>query len=161
MRKKHAPVQYAAKPKVVAVKSSATPSKQPALGVAKDLVSWMQRGGVPPSVILLHGMHLARSPENDGLSVDTYRPHLKMQGTDNKVISSIMDALARPQADKTQVISSWLQSIWAKKSAGKSGISSFKKEQKKSTLPKKPVSPPRKPKGSSLSKPTIVIKKKQ
>lgn len=161
MRKKHAPVQYAAKPKIVAVKSSTTTSMQPALGVAKMLVSWMERGGMPPSVILLHGMHLARSPENDGLPVDTYRPQLKMQGSDNKVISSILDALARPQADKTQVIASWLQSIWVKKSAGKPGISSSKKEHKKYTLHNKPVSPPRKPKGSTLSKPMIAIKKKR
>lgn len=161
MRKKHAPEQYAANPKIVAVKSSTTPSMQPALGVAKMLVNWMERGGVPPSVILLHGMHLARSPENDGLPVDMYRPQLKMRGTDNKVISSILDALARPQADKTQVIASWLQSIWVKKSSGTSLISSSKKDHKKSTFRNKPVSPPRKPIGSSLSKAMIVIKKKR
>jgi hypothetical protein len=160
MRKKHAPEQYAAKPKIVAVKSSTTPSMHPALGVAKVLVSWMERGGVPPSVILLHGLHLARSPENDGHPVDTYRPQLKMQGTDNKVISAILDALARPQTDKTRVIAAWLQSIWVKKSAGTSRISSSKKERKKSTLPNKPVSPPRKAKSSSSTKPMIEAKKK-
>ena len=161
MRKKHAPEQYAAKPKIVAVKSSTTPFMHPALDVAKVLVSWMERGGVPPSVILLHGLHLARSPENDGLPVDTYRPQLKMQGTDNKVISAILDALARPQADKTRVISAWLQSIWVKKSAVTSRISLSKKEHKKSTLPNKPVSPPRKAKGSSSTKPIIEVKKKR
>jgi hypothetical protein len=161
MRKKHAPEQYAAKPKIVAVKSSATPSMHPALGVAKVLVSWMGRGGVPPSISLLHGLHLARSSENDGLPVDTYRPQLQMQGTDNKVISAILDALARPQADKTQVIAAWLQSVWVKKSAGTSGITSSKKEHKKSTLSNKPVSPPRKAKGSSSTKPMIEVKKKR
>jgi len=149
MKKKHAPEQYAAKPRTVAAKSNTVPSKHPAVGVAKVLVRWMERGGVPPSVILLHGLHLARSPENDGLAVDTYRPQLKMQGTDNKVISEILDALARPQADKTQVIAAWLQSIWVKKSAGTCGISSTQKERKRSTLPNKPVGSPRKAKGSS------------
>ncbi len=76
MRKKHAPEQYAAKPKGVVVKSS-TP-RHPAFGVAKALVSWMARGGVPPSIILLHGLNLARRPENDGLPVDTYRPQLEV-----------------------------------------------------------------------------------
>jgi hypothetical protein len=104
---------------------------------------------------------LARSSENDGLPVDTYRPQLKMHGTDNKVISSILDALARPQADKIQVIAAWLQSIWVKKSVGTSRISSFKKEHKKSTLPNKPVSPPRNAKGSSTTKPMIEVKKKR
>jgi hypothetical protein len=162
MRKKHAPEQYAAKPKKMAVKSNATPSMHPALGVAKVLVSWMETGGIPPSIVLLHGLHLARNPKNDGLPVDTYRPQFQMQGTDNKVISAILDVLARPQADKTQVIAAWLQSIWVKKSAGTSGITSSKKEEhKKSTLANKPVSPARKAKGSSSTKPIIEFKKKR
>jgi len=161
MRKKHAPEQYAAKPKIVVVKSTAAPLSHPALGVAKVLVGWMERGGVPPSIILLHGLHFARSPENDGLSVDTYSPQLKMQGTDNKGISAILDALARPQVDKTQVIAAWLQSVWVKKSAGTSLNSLSKKQHKKSTLPKKPVSPPRKAKGSSSTKPIKEVKTKR
>jgi hypothetical protein len=83
-----------------------------------------------------------------------------MQGTDNKVISAILDALARPQADITQVIAAWLQSIWVKKSSEKSRITSSKKEHKKSAFPNKPVSPPRKAKGSSSTKPMIDVKKK-
>lgn len=161
MRKKHPPEQYAAKPKSVVVKPSMTPVKHPALGVAKELVGWMERGGVPPSIILLHGLHFARSPENDGLPVDTYRPQRKMQGTDNKGISAILDALARPQVDKTQVIAAWLQSIWVKKSAGTSRITPSKKEHNKSTLPRKPVSPPRKGKGSSQTKPNKEVKTKK
>jgi len=161
MRKKRPPEQYAAKPKSVVVKSSATLPRHPALDLAKVLVSWMARGGVPPSVILLHGLHLARSPENDGLPVDTYRPQLKMQGTDNKAISAILDALARPQADKIQVIAAWLQSIWVNKSTGTSRITSSRKEYKKSTLPNKPVSPPKKAKGSSSTKHMIEVKKKR
>lgn len=160
MRKKHAPEQYAAKPKIVPVKSGGTASVHQALGVAKKLVSWMKRGGVPPSIILLHGLHLARSTEDDGLPVDTYRPLLKMQGSDNKVISEIMDALARPQADKAQVIAAWLQSIWVKKSPRTFRISSSTKGHKKSTLANKPVSPPRKAKGTSLTKPVMEVKKK-
>src|SRR5665647_1911934 len=109
MRKKHPPEQYAAKPKIVIVKSSSTPPINPALDVSKILVSWMERGGVPPSVILLLGLHYARSPENDGLPVDTYRPLLKMQGPDNKAISAILGALARPLVYKMRVIAAWLQ----------------------------------------------------
>ena len=161
MRKKHAPEQYAAKPKSVVAKSSITPPRHPALGVARVLVSWMERGGVPPSIILLHGLYFARSTEDDGLSVDTYRPHLKMQGTDNKAISAILDALARPQADKTQVIAAWLQSVWVKKAVGTSRITSSKKEHRKSTLPRKPVSPPTKTKNLSSTKPTIGVKGKR
>ena len=77
-------------------------SVHPAVGVAQGLVRWLERGEVPPSVILLHGLHLARSPENDGLPVDTYRPQLKMQGTDSKAISKILDALARPKPSKPE-----------------------------------------------------------
>ena len=161
MIKKRAPEQYAAKPKIVAVKSSITPTVHPALGVAKALVSWMARGGLPPSIILLHGLHLARSPENDGLPVDTYRPQLTMQGTDNKAISAILDALSRPQADKTQVIAAWLQSVWVKKSAGASRITPSTKEHKKPIAPKKQVRPPRKAKVSTLTKPKIEVKKKR
>ena len=160
MIKKRAPEQYAAKPKIVAVKSSIALSV-PALGVAKTLVSWMARGGVPPSIILLHGLHFARSPENDGLPVDTYRPQLTMQGTDNKAISAILDALARPQADKTQVVAAWLQSVWVKKSAGASRITPTTKEHKKPTAPKKQVRPPRKAKVSTLTKAKIEVKKKR
>ncbi len=155
MMKKRAPEQYAAKPKIVAVKSSITPSMHPALGAAKTLVSWMARGGVPPSIILLHGLHFARSPEDDGLPVDTYRPQLTMQGTDNKAISAILDALARPQADKTQVIAAWLQSVWVRKSAGASRIAPSTKEHKKPIAPKKQVRPPRKSKVTTLTKPKI------
>lgn len=161
MRKKRAPEQYAAKPKGVAVKSTAAPPSHPALGVAKVLVGWMERGGVPPSIILLHGLHFARSPENDGLPVDTYRPQLKMQGTDNKAISAILDALARSQVDKTQMIAAWLQSIWVKKSAGTSLNSLSKKQHKESTLPKKLVSSPRKDKGSYQTKPIKEVKTKK
>jgi hypothetical protein len=161
MIKKRAPEQYAAKPKNVVVKTSITTSMHPALGVAKTLVSWMARGGVPPSIILLHGLHFARSPENDGLPVDTYRPQLTMQGTDNKAISAILDALARPQADKTQVIAAWLQSVWVKKSAGASRITPSTKEHKKPTAPKKQVRPPRKAKVSTLTKPKIEVKTKR
>ena len=53
-----------------------------------------------------------------------------MQGTDNKAISEILDALARPQAAKTQVIAAWLQSNWVKKSASASRICQFKKSMK-------------------------------
>lgn len=143
MKKKHAPEQYAAKPKTVAVKPSTALSVHPAVGVAQGLVRWLERGEVPPSVILLHGLHMARSPENDGLPVDTYRPQLKMQGTDSKAISKILDALARPQAVKTRVIAEWLQSIWVKKSAGTSRISSFQKERETPTPPNKPAKHPR------------------
>jgi transcriptional regulator with XRE-family HTH domain len=153
MKKKHAPEQYAAKPKAVAVKPNTTLSVHPAVGVSKGLVSWLERGGVPPSVILLHGLHLARSPETDGLPVDTYRPHLKMQGADSKVISEILDALARPQSVKTRVIAEWLQSIWVKKSAGMS--------QTSSSQTNKLSAPPRKSQGFSSAKPVIVVKKKR
>jgi hypothetical protein len=160
MKKKHAPEQYAAKPKTVAVKPSTTLSVHPAVGVAQGLVRWLERGEVPPSVILLHGLHLARSPENDRLPVDTYRPQLKMQGNDSKAISEILDALARPQAVKTRVIAEWLQSIWVRKSAGTSRISSFQKERETPTSPNKPANLPRKAQGSSSMKPVIVVKKK-
>ncbi len=161
MRKKHAPEQYTAKPRGLVVKSTTTLPSHPALGVAKVLVGWMERGGVPPSIILLHGLHFARSPENDGLPVDTYRPHLKMQGTDNKAISAILDALARPQVDKAQVIAEWLQSVWVKKSARASQITPSKKEHKRPTAPIKPARPLRKAKGSTLTKPVIAVKKKR
>lgn len=161
MKKKHAPEQYAAKPKTRVVKSSSTPSEHPAVGVAKVLVSWLERGGVPPSVILLHGLHLARSPEDDGLPVDTYRPQLKMQGTDSKAISKILNALARPQAAKTQVIAAWLQSNWVKKSARASRIFSFQKKRETPIPPNKPAKHPRKAQGSSPAKPVVVVKKKE
>ena len=101
------------------------------------MIRWAEQGGVPLSIILLHGLHWARSPENDGLPVDMYRPQLKMQGTDNKAISKILDALARPQADKTQVIAAWLQSNWVKESAETSRISSFQKKREKPASPDK------------------------
>jgi len=154
MIKKRAPEQYAPKPKIVAVKSSHTTTVHPALGVAKALVSWMARGGLPPSIILLHGLYLARSPEKDGLPVDTYRPQLTMQGTDNKAISAILDALARPQADKTQVIAEWLKSVWVKKSAEVSRIIPSKKVHKNPTLTKKP-------KSITSAKPKIEFKTKR
>jgi hypothetical protein len=157
VKKKHAPEQYTAKPKTVAVKFSTMPSKHPAFGVAKLLVNWMERGGVPPSVILLHGLHWARSPENDGLPVDTYRPQIEMQGTDNKVISEILSALGRPQADKIQVIATWLQSVWLKKVSGTSRSFNSQKGREIS-MPRKV---PRKAKSSSLAKPVIVVKKKR
>lgn len=161
MKKKRAPEQYAAKPKIVAARSSITTSMHQALGVAKKLVSWMESGGVPPSVILLHGLHLARIPEDDGLPVDTYRPQLKMQGIDNKVISEIMDALARPQSDKTQAIAAWLQSNWVKKAAETSRIFSSKKVRKNTNLSMKPVNQPKKVKSSSSTKPVTEDKKKR
>ncbi|MGA8862790.1 MAG: hypothetical protein WBM09_04425 [Gallionella sp.] len=160
MRKKRAPEQYAAKPKGVVVKSGTMPPMHPALDAAKTLVSWMARGGVPPSIILLHGLHFARSPEDDGLPVDTYRPQLKMQGIDNKAISAILDALARPQADKTQVLAQWLQSVWVKKSPVKSRVPSSKNEQSKSTLSRSPVSPATRAKRTPSPKPITKAKKK-
>jgi hypothetical protein len=160
MKKKHAPEQYAAKPKSVTV-PVATGAAHPAMSVAKKLVQWMDRGEVPPSVILLHGLYLARTSEKDGLPVDTYRPQLKMQGTDSKAISEILNVLARPQADKIKVIALWLQSVWVKKSVGASRILSSKKEHKKSIPLNKLVNRQKKAQESSLTKPEIVVKKKK
>ena len=159
MRKKHAPEQYAAKPKSVAVKPIITPTDHPAVGVAKKLVSWLDRGGVPPSIILLHGLHFARSPVTDDLPVDTFRPLLTMHGNDNKAISEIMDALSSIQADKTRVISTWLQSNWVKKSAGTSRIS-MPQKKRQFTPANKIAKPQRKFSGQTSTKPVIVIKKK-
>ncbi len=161
MKKKHAPEQYAAKPQAVAVKPNTMLSVHPAVGVAQALVRWLERGGVPPSVILLHGLHLARSPENDALPVDTYRPQLTMQGTDSKSISDIMDALAHPQAVKTRVIAAWLQSNWVNKSAGISRIYSSQKDRETHTHPNKTAKTARITQGSSSTKPVIVVKKKR
>jgi len=161
MKKKHAPEQYAAKPKTVAVKPGVTLTVHPALGVAQALVRWLERGGEPPSVILLHGLHWARCTEHDGLPVDTYRPQLQMQGTDSKAISEILDALAHPQVVKSRVIAVWIQSFWVNKSAGSSRISSSQKERKTPTYPNKPALPPRKAQGFASTKPEIVVKKKR
>ena len=164
MKKKRAPDQYAPKPKPVAVKPSVTLKEHPAVGVAKQLVSWLDRGGIPPSTILLHGLRFARSRENDGLPVDTYRPQLTMQGADNKAISEIMDALARPQADKTQVIAAWLQANWVTKSANKSQASLPHKKPRQPTATNKAVKSSRKATGKatghSSTKPVIVVKGK-
>lgn len=160
MKKKHAPEQYAAKPKPVAAKPRALPKEHPAVGVAKRLVSWLNQGGVPPSSILLHGLYLARSRENDGFPVDTFRPLLRMQGTDSKAISEIMDALARPQADKTKVIVAWLQSNWVTKSAKISPASLSQRKPRQPTATNKAAEPSRKNKGHSSTKPEIVVKKK-
>ena len=92
--------------------------------------------------------------------MDTYRPQLKMQGTDNKAISEILDALARPQAAKTQVIAAWLQSNWVKKSASASRILSVQKKHETPTPPNKRARHPRKAQGRSSAKPVVVVKKK-
>ena len=163
MKKKHPPEQYAAKPKVEVVKPIAAPVAHPSLRVAKALVDWMDRGGVPPSIILLHGLHFARSAEIDDIPVDTLRPLLKMQGTEGKAISEIMDALARPQAHKIQIIAAWLQSVWVKKLAAKPRLPSTQNERRKSTAsnaPKKTASPPRKARPSIEKKPVVVVIKK-
>jgi hypothetical protein len=159
MKQKRAPDQYAAKPKPVVVKPTTTPIEHPALGVAKQLVSWLDRGGTPPSIILLHGLHFARSRDNDGHPVDTYRPHLIMQGTDSKTISEIMDALALPQANKIRLIAAWLQSNWVKKSAPSSQVSLPQKLRQQPTH-NKPVKPKRKATGQFVPKPVVVVKKK-
>ena len=160
MKKKQAPEQYAAKPKVVTVKPSIKPPAHPAAGLAHELVRWLARGGVPPSVILLHGLHLARTPENDGLPVDTHRPQLKMQGTDSKAISEILDALARPQADKHQIIAAWLQTVWVKKHPVSSRVPLSPKKTQSPARPRNPAKPPKKSSGNAPAKPVIVIKKK-
>ena len=161
MKNKHAPEQYAAKPKATAVKPRTTLSVHPAVGVARELARWLERGGVPPSVILLHGLHLARCSGNDGFPVDTPRPHLKMQGTDSKTISEILDAMARPQAVKTRIIAEWLQSIWVKQSVGTSLVSSSQNDRETPTAPNRASFPQWKAQGFFSTKPVIVIKKKR
>jgi hypothetical protein len=143
MKKKRPPEQYApkAKPVTLPVTKSAA---HPAVGLAKELVKWIDRGGVPLSIILLHGLYLARTSENDGLPVDTLRPQLKMQGTDNKAISEILDILSRPQTAKNKVIAGWLQSVWVNKTVVKPRILPSSKERRKPTASKKPVNRPRK-----------------
>jgi hypothetical protein len=134
MKKKHAPEQYEAKPKTVIVQSGTTLSVHPAVSIARCLVSWLERGGVPPSIILMHGLNFARSLEYDGLPVDTYRPQLTMQGSDSKIISEVLDALALPHAVKTRVIAEWLQSVWVKKPADTSLDFSFNTVRKAAIL---------------------------
>ena len=161
MKKKHAPEQYAAKRKTVPKKLRAKNYVHPALSVTDKLLRWLKQGEVPLSVILLHGLYLARTTENDGLPVDTIRPELKMQGTDNKVISEVLDALARPQADKYQVIAAWLQSVWVKKPSRKLSILLPNKDRKIASSPSKTINPTRKSQVSPLTKPVIVVKKKR
>ncbi len=160
MRKKHAPDQYAPKPKTVTVKPVAAPTEHPALDAAKQLVNWLDSGGVPPSIILLHGLHFARNPKNDGLPVDTLRPHLVMQGTDSKDISGVMDALAIPRADKTGVIAAWLKSNWVKKSSFKPQVPSSQKTHQQPAPKNKPAKPSRKAASRPPTKQVAVVKKK-
>jgi hypothetical protein len=117
MKKKQPPEQYAAKLKAPGVHGSSRPVAHPSYAVAKALIGWMDKGGVPPSIVLLHGLHFARSREYDGNPVDTYQPQLKMQGDDNKVIAAMLDTLSRPQTDKVQLVATWLKSVWVNKSA--------------------------------------------
>jgi hypothetical protein len=159
MKKKHATEQYAAKPKTVPKKLRAKVYVHPALSVTDKLLRWLKQGEVPLSVILLHGLYLARAPVNDGLPIDTIRPEFKMQGTDNKVISEILDALARPQADKYQVIASWLQSVWIKKPPGKLATLPPNKDRKIATLAKDSINPTGNHPVPALTKPVIVVKK--
>jgi hypothetical protein len=160
MRKKHAPEQYAAKPKPMAVKPVTKSIEYPSVGVAKQLVGWLDRGGVPPSIILLHGLHFARSRDNDGYPVDVFRPHLVMQGTDSKAVSAVMDDLARTQADKTKVIAAWLQANWVKKLASGYPASLSQKKPDRPIATNKPVKPKRKATAQSATKPVIVVKRK-
>ena len=153
MKKKQSPEQYTARPKTLPVKAAV--SAHPAFAVAKVLVSWLVRGGTPPSIILLHGLYLARSAEHDGTAADSLRPLLKMQGDDNRVISEILNVLARPQADKIALIAAWLQANWVNKSARPAPT--LKREAPGS--PKKPLK--RMPQNASTSKPVIVIKAKK
>ncbi|MGC2166820.1 MAG: hypothetical protein WA632_12510 [Gallionella sp.] len=161
MKKKQPPEQYAAKPKTAAVQSAGRSATHPAFAVAKALVGWMEKGGLPPSTVLLHGLHIARSKENDGNPADTYLPLLKMQGDDNKVISAMLDALARPQVDKVQVVAALLKSVWVNKSARSSRALSS------GDVPRKPVkagispSPTRNAKAPAASKPVVIVKKKR
>jgi hypothetical protein len=137
MKKKHPPEQYTAKPKPVALKSIANPAAHPAEAVAKTLANWLSRGGVPPSIILLHGLHFARSRKNDGIPVDTLRPQLTMQGNDNRIISEVMNVLARPQVSITLVIATWIQSHWVNKAANKPLLPLTPKKPQQSAIAKK------------------------
>ena len=160
MKKKHPPEQYTAKPKSVAEKPFVKTSEHPAVAVAKKLVSWLDRGDVPPSVVLLHGLHFARSREHDGLPVDTFRPLIQMQGNDNRAISEVMDILAQPQAVKAKVIATWLQTNWVNKSPKKPQQTASKLKPKKSTATKKSAKPSQTRSGAPAKKTVVVIKKK-
>jgi hypothetical protein len=160
MKKKHPPEQYTAKPKPVAVKPLAKPSEHPAVVVAKKLIGWLDRGDVPPSVVLLHGLHFARSRENDGLPVDTFRPLIQMQGNDNRSISEVMDILAQPQAAKAKVIAAWLQANWVNKSRSKSQPPPNPIKAQKSTAAKKTEKPSKIRSTPPVKKTVVIIKKK-
>lgn len=154
MKKKQPPEQYAAKPKSPAVQRVGRPAAHPSYAIAKTLLGWMEKGGVPPSTVLLHGLHIARSKEHDGNPADTYRPLLKMQGDDNKVISAMLDALARPQVDKVQVVADWLKSVWVNKPARPSRVPSS------GDVARKPTKAGRSS-GPTASKPVVIVKKKR
>ena len=160
MKKKHPPEQYTAKPKSVVVKPFVKTSEHPAVAVAKKLVNWLDRGDVPPSVVLLHGLHFARNRENDGLPVDTFRPLIQMHGNDNRTISEVMDILAQPQAVKTKVIATWLQVHWVNKSPKKLQQTSNQIKPQKSTSAKKSAPPSHMRSGVPTKKTVVIIKKK-
>jgi hypothetical protein len=160
MKKKQAPEQYAAKPKAPGVSGSGRPAAHPSYAVAKALIAWMDKGGLPPSTVLLHGLHFAKSREYDGNPVDTYQPQLKMQGDDNKIIAAMLDTLSRPQTDKVQVVASWLKSVWVNKPArtsrGASPADAGRKPVKTGTT----VRQTRIRSGVATKKPVVVVKKK-
>ncbi len=160
MKKKQAPQQYAAKPKIQPAQPVSRPSAHPSNGVAKALVGWMEKGGLPPSTVLLHGLHIARSKEYDGNPPDTYLPQLKMQGDDNKIISAILDVLARPQVDKVQVVAEWLKSVWVNKSARSTRAPSPGDVARKPVKAGRSSSLTRNAKAATTSKPVVIVKKK-
>lgn len=161
MKKKQPPEQYAAKPKSAPVLSVGRPAAHPSYAIAKALVGWMAKGGLPPSTILLHGLHIAKSKEYDGDPADTYRPLLKMQGDDNKVISAMLDALARPQVDKAQLVADWLKSVWVNKPVKSSRLPSSRDVARKPIQAGKSSRSSANARAVTVSKPLVIVKKKR
>ena len=177
MKKKQPPEQYKPKP----VKAAVLPLKGYSKGSAQDVVKavavqtmarnllrWLEKNELPPSTVLLHGLVLARNPEEDGLPLDTLRPHLKTQGEDGKKIREILEVLSLPHGSKIQVLSRWLETIWVAK---KPGVQSFSKKssparampagRKRSATKTGQKSSPQHKREQSSTPPVVTVKKQR
>lgn len=84
-------------------------------GLAKSLISWLDKNNCPPSVVLTQGLYLARSDVHDGLPVDQLRPHVRNNPKDNQLIVHLMNALRAPGANRVKILEEVLAAVWVKK----------------------------------------------
>lgn len=106
------------KAKVVEAPVQAKPivRQHPSTGLAKAIISWLDKRTSPPSVVIKQAIYLAHTDVHDERPIDFVREfELSKFNIDSRQIVQIMNKLNEPNLNRVEYLASILKMVWKDK----------------------------------------------